>query len=569
MLKVLLFVMVACTGMIGVQAQIDTVLRMDHGPTFELGGMAYDSERNIILALGTTYGIWRSMDGGVTFEHAAEGFPDTSFGSFGPFVVNDSELVFGNQTVQGPVFYRSLDHGRTFTIDERQPGSAFGSIRRQDNVIWFAEDSLLSVDGGRDWIKLDYPLLPRWRRILSGNRIAIGDYREWREYDARTGQWAVIHIPAEGRGIPFERVGDNTFLWIDGRDMMLGTGTGGSNVRIDSMYLPGRNMKVGLSIVQMFRHHDRIIVLDSSGRVGLLDGDSLVALIEHTFVPPPATLAEIRLSFQSIGGTDILIAQYPVRGWFNGVSVELVDIGRRAGIHSVFVPYLASDSPILILNDLTAIIVANGLDGDFLRIPVDGSSWTLSSAPEHGTERRPKCVVYDGHVVADGVVLALTEYGRWIRNDRTTKTMEVVFGDGSKVGRPSSITINDYVGKGYPRAELYGDTVYTMGTAGVRMSMDGAKADTLRDSLTTYVHRDPDGRLYMGGPRRTLDDEWWTDVDCVERWPSVPWREYPSCHRQAAANVVWYDGRRSARLRTECERCDDRLRSRWNLLFQR
>lgn len=496
--KPLLVVMMVCTGMMGLHAQIDTVLRMDYGPAYEFGATVYDGRNNVILALGPTYGAWRSVDGGLTFEPAADGFPDSSYGGHGPFFVNDSEFVLVDQTARGPIYYRSLDKGRTFIMDERQPGPVFGTMTSRNDVIWYSQDSLISFNGGRDWIDLDYPLAARWTRILSEHLIAVGDSRSWREYDARTGEWTVINIPASGRETFFERVDDSTFLWIDSQGLMVGAGTMGPKKRIDSMYLPGRGVKVGLSVQRTFKHRNRTGILDSSGRVGLLDGDSLIALIEHSFIPPQTILpTEIRLQSQSIGDTDILIVQYPVQGWSDGVIIELVDMGRQTNIRSIFVPYLGYDAPVFLLNDLATVAIGNER-GEFIRIPGDGSSWTVTGAAERGSEKRPKCTVYDGRVLSDGVVLALNEFGRWIRNDRTTKTMEVVFNDGSKVGIPSISTVSEAVGNGYPGSERYGDTVYTTGSAGIRMSVDGTKRDTIRDSLTTYAYRTPDGRLYMG-----------------------------------------------------------------------
>jgi len=496
--KPLLIVMMACAGMTGLRAQIDTILRMDHGPAYEVGATVYDHEKNVIFALGLTYGAWRSADGGLTFESAAEGFPGSSYGGQGPFFVNDSEFVLVDQTAQGPLFYRSLDQGRTFTMDEVQPGPTSGAMLIWNSVMWYPQDSLLSINGGRDWTKLDYPLALRWPRILSEHRIAVGDSRSWREYDTRTREWTVINIPASGRETYFERVDDSRFLWVDSQGLVVGAGTGGPTKRIDSMYLPGRGVKVGLSVQRTFKHHNRTGILDRSGRIGLLDGDSLIALIEHPFVPQQTNAPiDIRLQFQSIGDTDILIAQYPVQGWFDGVSIEFIDIGQRRNIRSLFVPYLGFGVPTFLLNDMATVAIGNER-GEFIRVPGDGSSWTVSGAAGHRSEARPKCAVYDGYVLSDGVVLALNEFGRWIRNDRATSIMEIVFNEGSRVGMPSINAVCDAVGNGYPGAERYGDTVYTTGSAGIKMSIDGMTRDTIAGSLTTYAYRDQDGRLYMG-----------------------------------------------------------------------
>lgn len=518
--KPLLVVMMICIGMMGLQAQIDTVLPMDRGPAFKQQNIAYDAKNDVLFAFGPTYDCWRSLDGGVTFEQAGAGFPIALPATRGgPFIFdNDGYVLIGN-TMRGALLYRSSDQGRTFTPDAApvgpDPKLFITSLFVSGTTMWSYSDSLLSLDAGRSWTKLRYPHGPdwgySWHKLLSEHRIAIADTSIWKSYDVRTGEWTVLDIPVSSeKETMFQLVDDSTLIWVEDGALMIGEGRSGRKKRIDHIYLPGSQDVVSIKPMDVLRHRDEIVVLDSSGIVAVLEDDSLIALSERRFVPPQHPMTRISLKFQSIGATDVVMIFYPTRGWGVGVDVDVIDIGRKRHIRSFHVPYLSNSCRPFLLNDTATVVIENG-QGELIRIPAGDAPWTLLTAQEHEPARRPKSMVLDGHVLSDGSVLALTEYGRWIRNDRTSKTMEIVFNDGSRIFDANALYIpvglRASVPAGYPRAVRYDDTVYTTGKVGLRMSVDGRHRDTLRDSSTTYAYRDPDGRIYMG----TYDVRWTTD----------------------------------------------------------
>jgi len=537
--KPLLVVMMVFTGMMGLHAQIDTVLPMDRGPAYRQGGIVYDTKNDVLFAVGPTYDIWRSLDGGITFEQAGAGFPVVTPWKHGPFpfVFDNGEYVLISATVRGAVLYRSSDQGRTFTPDEAPVGSNpqlfMTDLQVSRTMMWSYPDSLLSLDAGRSWIKLHYPhtldIGFLWRKILSEHRIAVADMSIWRYYDIRTGEWTVLDIPVSSNETLFQLVDDSTLIWVEDGALMIGEGIGGRKKRIDHIYLPGSHDVTSIKPMDVLRHRDEIVVLDSSGIVAVLEDDSLIALSERRFVPPQHPMTRISLKFQSIGTTDVVMIFYPTRGWGVGVDVDVIDIGRKRHIRSFHVPYLSSDCKPFLLRDTATVVIENG-QGEMIRIPADDAQWTSLSAQEREPVRRPKSMVLDGHALSDGTVLALTEYGRWIRNDRTSKTMEIVFNDGSRIFDANGLYISERlrasVSEGYPRAVRYDDTVYTTGKVGLRMSVDGKHRDTLRDSSTTYAYRDPDERIYMGtyDVRWTMDNgRTWTvgSVGLPDRGPSI------------------------------------------------
>lgn len=507
------------------RAQIETVIDSDCSPAFTQGNgrggqIVYDSRRGALLTSTLALGNTRSVDGGATFRSMMNGIPQTAISIFSTLLIeNDSDYVFVGCGDEGWNVYRSVDGGETFRETElpRKSGTTAQQLSHRHDIIWFVLDGILGTKGGTEWKILPDPsgLGIRVSRILSKRDLAVFDGQAWYGYDIERGIWGQLDLPAMQ---PWEgtRLDDGRLLWSIAGRLMVGTGMSGQRRYIDSVYMQkeARHKPWIASSITTFGDH--VILVDSNGIVGRWDHDSILVINDDTFTRIPGGRRDVSLGYQSLNGTGILTMTYHTEGPQRMIDIAVADIARGRMIRAVSMPYPYPyegplESSVLMMNDST--IIVNGHQGSLTRIPAGSgprrTMWSVED--EHGA--RPKTAMLDGHVLDDGSLLAHTEHGRWLHRQQSVAETTIPFDNGYWMFRGSNHDMEmeslcARIPTGFSFMKVDGDSAMLTGMQGIRVSLDDMTRTVLRDSLTTYVYREPgSGRTFMGA----YDVRWTSD----------------------------------------------------------